>query len=73
MDFKRNIPNDTNSTIQLINSLKGTVSDATLLSQLDFISDVNAELEAVQEQKQHNLELYSFAPTTEEDVEEDEE
>ena len=60
IDFKRNIPVDTNSTIQLINSLKGTVSDATLLSQLDFITDVNAELEAVQEQKAANMELYSF-------------
>ena len=72
IDFKRNIPTDTNSTIQLINSLKGTVSDATLLSQLDFIPDINAELEAVQEQKLHNMEVYSFgSPTTEE--EEDEE
>ena len=67
IEFKRNIPADTQSTINLINALKGTVSDATLLSQLDFIPDVNAELEAVQEQKQHNMELYSFAPATEEE------
>lgn len=60
IDFKRNIPADVTSTINLINSLKGTVSDATLLSQLDFITDVNAELEAVQEQKQENMSLYSF-------------
>lgn len=60
IDFKRNIPADTQSTINLINSLKGTVSDATLLGQLDFITDVNAELEAVQEQKQENMSLYSF-------------
>ena len=60
IDFKRNIPADTQSTINLINSLKGTVSDATLLSQLDFITDVNAELEAIQEQKQENMSLYSF-------------
>lgn len=60
IDFKRNIPVDTNNTINMINSLKGTVSDATLLSQLDFITDVNAELEAIQEQKQKNMELYSF-------------
>ena len=60
IDFKRNIPADTQSVINLINSLKGTVSDATLLSQLDFITDVNAELEAVQEQKQENMSLYSF-------------
>ena len=60
IEFKRNIPADVSSTINLINSLKGTVSDATLLSQLDFITDVNAELEAVQEQKQENMSLYSF-------------
>lgn len=60
IDFKRNIPEDINSTVQLVNALKGTVSDATLLGQLDFITDVNAELEALQEQKSANMELYSF-------------
>ena len=60
ISFKRNIPADTAATIQLINSLKGTVSDATLLGQLDFITDVNAELEAVKAQKEENMELYSF-------------
>lgn len=60
IEFKRNIPEDTTSTINLINSLKGIVSDATLLSQLDFIPDVNAELEALQEQKAANMALYSF-------------
>lgn len=60
IDFKRNIPEDITSTINMINSLKGTVSDATLLSQLDFIPDVNAELEALQEQKAANMSLYSF-------------
>lgn len=60
IEFKRNIPEDITSTINMINALKGTVSDATLLSQLPFISDVNAELEAVQEQKMNNLETYSF-------------
>lgn len=58
--FTRNIPEDLTSTINIINSLKGTVSDATLLAQLPFITDVNAELEAVQEQKMTNMELYSF-------------
>ena len=60
IDFKRNIPDDVTSTVALINSLKGSVSDATLLSQLPFVTDVNAELEALQAQKQANLELYSF-------------
>ena len=60
IDFKRNIPVDTTATLNLINSLKGTVSDATLLGQLDFITDVNAELEAVQAQKAENMSLYNF-------------
>ena len=73
IEFRRNIPEDTAATINLINSLKGTVSDATLLSQLDFITDINAELEAVQEQKTANMALYSFGSpgtdTEEEDAE----
>ena len=63
IDFKRNIPEDYTSLIALVNSLKGTVSDATLLAQLPFIDDVNAELEAVQAQKQANMALYSFGAT----------
>ena len=70
ISFKRNIPEDTTSTIAMINALKGTVSDATLLSQLPFITDVNAELEAVQEQKTANMALYSFG-TPGDDGEED--
>lgn len=71
IDFKRNVPEDMTATIALVNALKGTVSDATLLGQLGFIDDVNAELEALEAQKQHNLEVYSFAPVGE-DTEEDE-
>lgn len=73
IDFKRNVPEDISATVNLINTLKGTVSDATLLSQLDFIPDVNAELEALQEQKQRNMELYGFPVPTGNDSEEDEE
>lgn len=71
IDFKRNIPEDLTATIALINSLKGSVSDATLLSQLPFIPDVNAELEQLQAQKQENMALYSFGAPIEEDKEED--
>ncbi len=60
IDFKRNIPEDNATLIGLVNSLKGSVSDATLLAQLPFVDDVNAELEALQAQKQANLAMYSF-------------
>lgn len=70
IEFKRNVPEDVTQTINLVNSLKGSVSDATLLSQLDFITDVAAELEALEAQKQKNIELYTFTSNSAEDVEE---
>ena len=54
----------------MVNSLKGIVSDATLLSQIPFIKDVESELEAVQKQKEENIAMYDFGST--EDVMEDE-
>jgi SPP1 family phage portal protein len=64
IEFKRNIPEDNTSIINMINALKGTVSDATLLSQLPFIDDVNAEIEALDAQKQANMQMYGFGLTT---------
>lgn len=56
--FTRNIPADEAALINMINSLKGTVSDETLLAQLPFINDVQAELEKVRAQKESNLDLF---------------
>jgi SPP1 family phage portal protein len=72
IEFKRNIPEDITATINMINTLKGTVSDATLLSQLDFIPDVNAELEALEEQKKANMEAFGFPLTNTSGSEEEE-
>lgn len=69
IDFKRNIPSDNTDVINLVNALKGTVSDATLLAQLPFIDDVNAELEALQAQKKANISLYNFGSIAEEEEE----
>ena len=71
--FKRNIPVDSNSTISMINSLQGIVSDKTLLSQLDFVNDVNKELEQVKEQKQANIEAYALNAFTSPEEDEDNE
>lgn len=60
IEFKRNIPVDELSQINIVNALKGTVSDATLLSQLDFVTDVNAELEAVKAQKEESMAIYGL-------------
>lgn len=72
IDFKRNIPEDTTATVDMVTKLQGIVSNATLLSQLDFIPDVNAELEAVQEQKAANMSLYNFNTTSTTDEDEQE-
>lgn len=64
--FKRNIPEDLSTNIDLVNKLKGSVSDATLLSQLPFITDVNAELEALNKQKAENMALYDFGASDDE-------
>ena len=63
--FKRNIPEDMTTTINMINSLKGTVSDATLLGLLPFVSDVNSEIEAVEAQKHANMAMYEFGTAEE--------
>lgn len=58
--FTRNLPVDLTETANLINTLKGTVSDRTLLSLLPFVSDIDKELEMVEETKAKNVELYAF-------------
>lgn len=72
IDFKRNIPTDNTEIISLVNALKGTVSDKTLLSQLPFVDDVNAELKALQEQKAANMALYDFGGNVDNEDEETE-
>lgn len=62
IDFQRNIPSDNSDIVNLVNALKGTVSDATLLAQIPFVTDVDAELDRINEQKQKNMEMYSFGP-----------
>ena len=58
--FTRNIPVNATEIVQEVNSLRGLVSDKTLIAQIPFVTDVDAEMEAVQEQKEANLSLYSF-------------
>lgn len=69
ISFKRNIPTDNTDIVNMVNALKGTVSDATLLSMIPTVTDIDAELEAIKQQKAENMALYGFS-TTEEDNEE---
>ena len=59
--FTRNLPQNITDTAQVINQLRGIVSDKTLLSLLPFVKDVDAELEQIQQEKEMNMDMYSFA------------
>ena len=71
INFKRNIPEDEASVISMITSLKGTVSDSTLLAQIPFVTDVNAEMEALQRQKEENMAMYGFGNNSADSEEEE--
>ena len=71
IEFKRNIPEDITTGVDLATKLKGIVSDKTLLSQLNFVDDVNAELELLEEQKAANMSLYSFGTTIKQESEDE--
>ena len=56
--FTRNIPVNEAEQADLVNKLRGLVSDKTLLSILKFVPDVDKEVELLAEQ--NSLSLYSF-------------
>lgn len=65
--FTRNLPENTLETAQMVNQLRGLVSDETLLSQIPFITNPAEEVEKVREQKQTSVDLYSFPTGNEEE------
>jgi SPP1 family phage portal protein len=69
--FTRNIPIDENATVNMVNSLRGLVSDKTLLAQIPFVQDVDAELEALNEQKEANAAMFGFDTNIPEEEEEE--
>jgi SPP1 family phage portal protein len=76
INFVRNLPVNLTEIAATIGSFKGMVSDATLLAQVPFVTDVESELEALKKQKEENMNLYggAFMDThtdEDEDTEED--
>lgn len=73
IQFTRNIPTDINETVNMVNTLRGLVSDKTLLAQIPFIQDVDAELDSLNEQKEANAAMYGFNMETEQEEKEEDE
>ena len=65
--FTRNLPVDSSEIANEVNALRGLVSDRTLIAQLPFITDIDTEMELVQEQKQAYVDLYGFGQTDDEE------
>lgn len=70
ISFTQNIPDSLAETAQVVNSLRGLVSDETLLSLLPFVSDVQVELERIKEQKENNFSFLTFNKNIEGDEDE---
>ena len=58
--FTRNIPSNDTDIASVVKQLEGIVSDETLLAQIPFVDDVEAELDRVKKQKEENKELSPF-------------
>ena len=65
--FTNNLPTNTLEIAQIVNQLRGLVSDATLLSQIPFVDDAEEELKKAQAEKQANMKLYDFGSSENEE------
>ena len=64
--FTRNLPADLAQTVQIVNQLRGIVSQETLLTLLPFVQDVDEEMARVKAEKEESMELYNFSVSEEE-------
>lgn len=71
ISFKHNLPSSILDTVNMVNSLRGLVSDETLLAQIPFIKDVAQELERLEKQNEPYLDPYSATEQVSENGEEE--
>ena len=60
INFTRNIPSNDTDIANMVNTLKDIVSEETLLAQIPFVEDVQAELEKLKVEREENKELNPF-------------
>jgi hypothetical protein len=58
--FGKNLPTDNSAEYQMVQALKGVVSDRTLLQNISIVEDVEKELEELEVQAEKNADLYGF-------------
>ena len=63
IEFHYNIPEDTASVAQVINLLRGLVSNETLLSQLEFVENPAEEAEKARNEAAANMNIYAYGNT----------
>jgi SPP1 family phage portal protein len=72
INFTRNLPANVNEIADIIQKLSGAVSRETLLAQVPFITDVNAEMERLEKDRERNP-FYNLDIETAEDNKPEEE
>lgn len=67
--FTRNIPANLVDLANMVNALRGMVSNQTLLAQLPFVSDVEEEMEKVKQEQEENpgIDLDKIPPRSDTD------
>lgn len=58
IQFHQNLPDNLEATAQVINTLRGIVSNKTLLSMLPFINNVDEELENIEKEAETQYSLF---------------
>ena len=62
--FNKNLPDDYSNLIDSVVKLKGIISDKSLVKQIPFIEDVDAELEELEKQAEKQADIYGFNNNT---------
>lgn len=63
--FTRNIPSNDTETVTMVRDLTGIVSNETLLAQLPFVEDVEAEMKAIDREKEKEFGEFEINPKSE--------
>jgi SPP1 family phage portal protein len=70
--FDKNLPKDNSAEYTMVQALKDVVSRKTLLENITIVDDVEAEIEALDEEAKKNADLYGFENNKDLDAQGDE-